>query len=511
AGLDTFRYVGSSSTGYLSLAIVTIDVRDTVPPVLTVPADITAEATSAAGAAVGFTPTATDNVPPPPSIVCSPASGSTFALGSTTVECTATDARGNTDSESFTVTVVDTTPPAISGMPAPIVAEATGPWGAPVSWVAPTASDLVSGSVAVDCSPASGSTFALGATDVLCTATDAAGNSSSATSSVTVRDTTAPSLSGVPGNLTREATGPAGAAVTWDAPTSLDLVDGSPAVTCSPASGTTFALGTTTVTCSASDTRGNSASQSFQVTVADTIAPAWDAEPADLTREATGPAGAVATWPAPTASDAVDASVAVACDRASGSTFALGSTTVACTATDDAGNVSATDFVVLVQDTTAPAITVPAPITVEADSAAGTVVTYAASATDVVDGSVAVTCSPASGSTFAVGATTVTCTATDAAGNTGSRSFTVTVRGPVALATDLCAYITTNNLGPGNSLKAKCAAARTAIVAGYTDDACSTLQALLNEVRAQRGKKLTLAQADRITAEATRIRTILGC
>ncbi|MGC8952805.1 HYR domain-containing protein, partial [Chloroflexus sp.] len=46
---------------------------------------------------------------------------------------------------------------------------------------------------------------------------------------------------------------------------------------------------------------------------------------------------------------------------------------------------------------------------------------------DAVSGAVAVTCTPASGSTFPLGTTTVTCTATDAAGNTASGSFTITV------------------------------------------------------------------------------------
>jgi HYR domain len=54
-------------------------------------------------------------------------------------------------------------------------------------------------------------------------------------------------------------------------------------------------------------------------------------------------------------------------------------------------------------------------------------VTYTASATDLVDGSVAVTCTPPSGSTFAAGTTTVSCSASDSRGNNAAGSFTVTV------------------------------------------------------------------------------------
>src|SRR5207244_2066776 len=72
-------------------------------------------------------------------------------------------------------------------------------------------------------------------------------------------------------------------------------------------------------------------------------------------------------------------------------------------------------------------VTVPGNATVEAASSSGKVFTYTASAADIVDGVVLATCTPASGSTFPIGRTTVMCTATDGRGNTGSASFTVTV------------------------------------------------------------------------------------
>ena len=82
-----------------------------------------------------------------------------------------------------------------------------------------------------------------------------------------------------------------------------------------------------------------------------------------------------------------------------------------------------------VQDTTPPVLTVPGPITIEATGPGGAVVTYSGvSATDTVSGNLTPSCSPASGSTFPVGTTTVNCTATDGSGNSTSRSFTVTVR-----------------------------------------------------------------------------------
>ena len=80
-----------------------------------------------------------------------------------------------------------------------------------------------------------------------------------------------------------------------------------------------------------------------------------------------------------------------------------------------------------VQDTTAPVVTVPAPITTSATGPSGAVVTFTTSATDPDDTAGPVQCNTASGSTFPIGTTTVTCTSTDTHSNTGTASFTVTI------------------------------------------------------------------------------------
>lgn len=78
-------------------------------------------------------------------------------------------------------------------------------------------------------------------------------------------------------------------------------------------------------------------------------------------------------------------------------------------------------------DTTAPVLSLPGDLNAEATSANGAAVTYQVSATDNVDGAVPVDCDHASGDTFPPGDTTVTCTATDNAGNKATGTFTVTV------------------------------------------------------------------------------------
>lgn len=326
--------------------------------------------------------------------------------------------------KSMHVTVQDTTPPSILGELANIVAEATSGSGAKVSYTSPTAQDIVDGPVTVTCSPASESTFPLGENTVTCSATDAAGNGGSRAFKVKIQDTSAPVLA-LPDNMTVEATGPTGAPVTYQA-SANDVVDGQVTPTCAPASGTTFALGTTTVSCSATDGHGNTSSGSFTVTVVDTTPPTLSQQ-ADITKEATGPGGAAVNFTPPTATDLVDGTRAVSCIPTSGSIFPLDSTTVVCSASDTRGNSDNTSFRVTVQDTTKPVVTVPHDITTIATSAAGAYVNYSASAHDTVSGALTTTCSPASGSLFGAGTTTVTCSATDSAGNTGSETFHVTV------------------------------------------------------------------------------------
>jgi alpha-tubulin suppressor-like RCC1 family protein/PKD repeat protein len=96
-----------------SLAVATdaTSSTDTTPPNLELPADITEAATSPDGAKVTFDATATDEDPANPEVSCSPASGSTFPVGETTVACSATDAAGNKAEGTFKVIVSDTTVP----------------------------------------------------------------------------------------------------------------------------------------------------------------------------------------------------------------------------------------------------------------------------------------------------------------------------------------------------------------------------------------------------------------
>ena len=128
------------------------------------------------------------NYPPPTTtgtcgtVTCSPASGSFFPVGTTTVTCTATG-----DDCTFTITVVDTQPPSIS---CPANVTAVGTPGVPtvvVNYPPPTASDNCPG-VTTACVPPSGSSFPIGVTTVTCTATDASGNTATCSFTVSTFD-----------------------------------------------------------------------------------------------------------------------------------------------------------------------------------------------------------------------------------------------------------------------------------------------------------------------------------
>lgn len=188
--------------------------------------------------------------------------------------------------------------------------------------------------------------FGLGAHAVLLTASDGR-DSARCTGTVTVVDAMPPAIV-CPASQVLEC-GP-GAAATYSARATDNC--GAAPTTCAPGSGASFSLGTTPVTCSATDGSGNTASCGFTVTVRDTTPPTI-ACPAPQVLECTQ-GGAVATY-SPQATDTCGAA-STACSRPSGSSFPAGTTNVTCTARDDSGNTASCAFPIIVRDTQPPVV-----------------------------------------------------------------------------------------------------------------------------------------------------------
>jgi X-Pro dipeptidyl-peptidase len=159
-----------------------------------------------------------------------------------------------------------------------------------------------------------------------------------------------------------------------------------------------------------------------------------------------------------------------------------------------------------VPDTISPQLQLPPSITLDA-AGSTTPVSFTVTATDNEDPAPTVSCSPASGSAFPVGKTTVTCTATDASNNVSSGTFTVTLR--VAVLDQLLADVT--GVGPGKSFADKVKTIKAYFAAGHTGSACTELRGFVSEVKAQSGKKVTTPQANALLAEAAQAGTVLGC
>jgi hypothetical protein len=165
----------------------------------------------------------------------------------------------------------------------------------------------------------------------------------------------------------------------------------------------------------------------------------------------------------------------------------------------------------MVVDTTPPELTLPADNTLDATSPSGAQFLYEATAVDLVDGSVPTNCFPTSGTIFAIGSTVVNCGATDSHGNQASGSFQVIVKGASEQLEDLSIVVSQSNLGPGSSFTDQILAALSAARANDKPLACADLQAFINHVQAQNGKKLTADQASSLISDAKRIMVVLGC
>ncbi|HEV7923429.1 MAG TPA: HYR domain-containing protein [Thermoanaerobaculia bacterium] len=200
--------------------------------------------------------------------------------------------------------------------------------------------------------------------------------------------------------------------------------DPSPVIDCAPKTGSLFSLGTTKVNCVASNNLGERVTGDFAITVFDGGNPIVTV-PRSFAVDAVDSRGATVKYDV-TASDDIDGAIAPSCLPASGSLFPVGKTTVTCTATDAALNLGGGSFDVTVLFSKL-VINVPAGVTAEAETSKGSRVSFDVTAASPNDPNPSIKCDTPSGSFFSLGATLVTCTATERSGATASDRFQVNV------------------------------------------------------------------------------------
>ncbi|HVM59820.1 MAG TPA: HYR domain-containing protein [Verrucomicrobiae bacterium] len=344
-----------------------------------------------------------------------------YPVGTNNVIWTVTDIHGNSATCTQTVIVVDNQAPTIT-CPADITLtnSTTASWSLGVSDNCP--------GVTSRCSPTNGSTFAVGSTGVTCTATDANGNTTSCSFNVMVvtngvvtvtcpGDVTAPNA---PGQCSSNL--PFAVTATGFPTPSVECRIGTNIIT-SPYA---FGVGTNTVDCTASN-QYSTATCSFTVTIQDTEAPTISCPPAVTVNTDNGLCTASDIDLGQPLSTSDNCGVSTVVNNAPAA-YPIGTNAVIWTVTDIHGNSATCTQTVIVVDNQAPTITCPANVVTSADPGRSSKsnVTYTAVAADNCT-NVTVSCTPASGSTFAIGTNSVTCLTIDGSGNTNNCAFTVTI------------------------------------------------------------------------------------
>ncbi len=350
-GTTTVTYTATDTEGNSNSCSFNITVEDNTAPVITgCPSDIhlNNNVNTCGAIATWTTPIITDDCSY--TLTASHNSGDIFPIGITVVTYTATDSEGNTSSCVFAVTVNDTELPVITNCPSTInVNSENSICGATVTWTIPVATDNCP-NISFVSTHNSGTVFPIGTTTVTYTATDNAGNVSTCSFDVTVTDVTAPILLNCPSNITVNSLHNICASpVSWSAPTISDPCSNS-IIYSSHQSGDIFNVGTTIVTYTVTDVAGNSNSCSFNVNVTDISAPQITSCPQNQTIEVkeglcTVPAG----WSTPIALDNCSG-VTLTSTHNSGHNFAIGTTIVTYTATDDQGLQAVCSFSITVID-----------------------------------------------------------------------------------------------------------------------------------------------------------------
>ena len=391
-GTSTLCYTISDGAGSSSSCCFDILIEDCENPVVTCPTDMTVECDGAGNTAEvnAWLPgaSAVDNCDTNPVITNLPFNTISGCGATETIiyEFTATDAAGNVDACLASFIIEDTTVPNIDVAAIDDLVECN-----PASnqadlfaWLntfasATSSDDCGDITWSHDFSMLSDDCGDTGMTTVVFTATDECGNTATSSADFIIEDTSDPEIT-CPDNISLQCNGDDSDAVITNWLSSAAATDGCgnamisndyPGVS-SASCGTT---GFSTVTFTATDDCGNTATCSAIITIDDTTIPDFLLRPQDMIVECDGAGNAadVASWLASNgggiASDRCDNSVTWNNTLSNSTTVCGGSTETIYlfTVTDDCGNAATALATFVIEDTSLPTITVPADMTVECD------------------------------------------------------------------------------------------------------------------------------------------------
>ncbi len=374
----------------------------------------------------------------------SPSSFTCANVGANTVTLTVTDVNGNVSTCTSTVTVEDNVAPNAIAQDITVQLDASGN-------VSITAADVDNGSndacaITLAASPTSFTCSEVGANTVTLTVTDASGNVSTATSTVTVEDNVAPTA--ICQDITVQLDASGNVSIT-----AADVDNGS-----NDACGVTLAInnssftcanvGANTVTLTVTDANGNASTCTSTVIVEDNVAPTAICQDITVQLDASGNVSITAADVDNGSNDACGVTLAI--NNSSFTCANVGANTVTLTVTDANGNASTCTSTVTVEDNVAPNA-IAQDITVQLDASGNVSITAA----DIDNGSndacgISISASPTSFTCAEVGANTVTLTVTDANGNVSIVTATVTVEdnvAPVVITQNATVYLDANGQG----------------------------------------------------------------
>ena len=400
-GETIITWTATDTSGNSASTTQTVSVIDTTVPIITVPTDIQVEATSMDTNIIdlGFAE-ASDLVEIASITNDAP---QVFPLGETIITWTATDTSGNSASTTQTVSVIDTTVPIIE-QPEDVNFEATNQTDNILELPMIESNDNTK---TISISNDAPQSFEFGTTIVTWTATDTSGNSASTTQTVSVIDTTVPIIT-VPTDIQVEATSMDTNIIDLGFAEASDLVEIASITNDAPQ---VFPLGETIITWTATDTSGNSASTTQTVSVIDTTVPIIE-QPEDVTVNATSKSTNTVVLDSISVIESIS-DVNVTNDAPL--YYEFGETIITWTATDTSGNSASTTQTISVVDTSAPLLSIPQNIIIDAVSTTNFVEVGLASVEDIIDDSPIITNDAPQ--VFPLGETIITWTATDKFGN----------------------------------------------------------------------------------------------